>query len=97
MIDEWLQQDNYRASWIYHQIQNLGYASSYDTVKNHVRKVKERYRHQAFNRLETVPGLQGQMDWADFQVTEPAGTTTVYLFLLVLGFSRAMYAELVPS
>ena len=97
LIDEWLQQDNYRASWIYHQIQNLGYAGSYDTVKNHVRKVKARYRHQAFIRFETVPGLQGQMDWADFQVTEPAGTTTVYLFLLVLGFSRAMYAELVPS
>jgi hypothetical protein len=37
------------------------------------------------------------MDWADFQVAEPSGTTTVYLFLLVLGFCRAMYAELVPS
>ncbi|MEJ2157720.1 MAG: IS21 family transposase [Desulfobacteraceae bacterium] len=97
LIDEWLSQDNYRASWIYHQIQNLGYPGGYDTVKNHVRKVKKRYQRKAFIRFETVPGLQGQMDWADFQVTAPAGKiTTLYLFLLVLGFSRAMYAELVP-
>jgi transposase len=97
LIDEWLGQDNYRASWIYHQIKNLGYAGGYDTVKHHVRKIKERYRRKAFIRFETVPGLQGQMDWADFQVAEQAGTTTLYLFLLVLGFSRAMYAELVPN
>jgi transposase len=37
------------------------------------------------------------MDWADFQVVASAGTTTLYLFLLVLGFCRDMYAELVPS
>jgi transposase len=97
LIDEWLAQDNYRASWIYHQIKNLGYAGGYDTVKNHVRKVKANNQRKAFIRFETVPGLQGQMDWADFQVTEPAGTSMLYLFLLVLGFSRAMYAELVPS
>jgi transposase len=97
LIDEWLSQDNYRASWIYHQIKNLGYEGGYDTVKHHVRKVKERYRRKAFIRFETVPGLQGQMDWAYFQVVEPAGTTTLYLFLLVLGFCRAMYAELVPA
>ncbi|MFX0195295.1 MAG: IS21 family transposase [Candidatus Hodarchaeota archaeon] len=97
LIDEGLAQDNYRASWIYHQITNLGYEGVYDTVKNHVRRVKKRYQNKAFTRFTTVPGLQGQMDWADFQVAEPSGTTTVYLFLLVLGFSRAMYAELVPN
>jgi transposase len=97
LIDEWLAQDNYRASWIYHQIKNLGYAGGYDTVKNHVRNVKERYQRKAFIRFETVPGLQGQMDWADFQIADGAGTCTLYLFLFVLGFSRAMYAELVPS
>ena len=97
MIDQWLELDNYRASWIFHQIRNLGYSGGYDTVKHHVRKVKERFRRKAFIRFETVPGLQGQMDWADFQINNPDGSATaLYLFLLVLGFSRAMYAELVP-
>ena len=62
LIDEWLVQDNYRASWIFHQIKNLGYEGGYDTVKNHVRQVKKRYQKKAFIRFETVPGLQGQMD-----------------------------------
>jgi transposase len=97
IIEEWLQQDNYRASWIYHQIKHLGYGGGYDTVKNYVRKVKMRYQRKAFIRFETVPGLQGQMDWADFQVVNEADTITLYLFIFVLGFSRAMYAELVPA
>lgn len=96
LIDQWLEQDNYRGTWIYNQIKNLGYAGGYDTVKNHVRKIKERNQRKAFIRFETVPGLQGQMDWADFQVADGADTSTVYLFLFVLGFSRAMYAEFVP-
>ena len=61
LIDQWLEQDNFRASWIFHQIKNLGYGGGYDTVKNHVRKVKARYQHKAYLRFETVPGLQGQM------------------------------------
>ena len=36
------------------------------------------------------------MDWADFKITEPSGrTSTVYLFLMQLGYSRAMYGEFV--
>jgi hypothetical protein len=36
------------------------------------------------------------MDWGDFQVQEPDGQTShVSVFVLVLGFSRAMYAEFV--
>jgi transposase len=97
LIDQWLEQDNYRGTWIYNQIKKLGYAGGYDTVKHYVRKVKERNQRKAFIRFETVPGLQGQMDWADFQVVDGASTRTLYLFLFVLGFSRAMYAELVSS
>ena len=96
LIDQWLEKDNYRGIWIYNQIKNLGYAGGYDTVKNHVRKVKERNQRKAFIRFETVPGLQGQMDWADFQIVDGANTDTVYLFLFVLGFSRAMYGKLIP-
>jgi len=95
LIHEWLTQDNYRATWIYHQIKNLGYPGGYDTVKNHVHSVKEKNQRKAFIRFETVPGLQGQMDWADFKVADAAGDIILYLFIFVLGFSRAMYAELV--
>lgn len=95
LIEDWLAQDNYRGTWIFTKIKQLGYRGSYDTLKPYVRKIKDRERRQAYLRFETVPGLQAQMDWADFQVLEPRGAgLTLYLFLLVLGFSRAMYAEL---
>jgi transposase len=36
------------------------------------------------------------VDWADFKITEPSGrTSTVYLFLMLLGYCRAMYVEFV--
>jgi transposase len=96
VIDDFLKEDDYRATWIYDRIKQLGYTGGYDTVKNHVRKVKQQQQRQAYIRFETVPGLQGQMDWADFQVADLlGGIFTVYLFILVLGFSRPMYAELV--
>jgi transposase len=99
IISDWLEQDDYRATWIYQRIRALGYGGGYDTVKHHVRKIKEANRRKAYIRYETVPGLQAQVDWADFQVADLTGAAvrTVYLFLMVLGFSRAMYAELVTS
>ena len=96
VIDDFLEEDDYRATWIYQRIKQLGYAGGYDTVKLHVRKVKKKLRRQAFIRFETIPGLQGQMDWADFKVADlHGGSFRVYLFVLVLGFSRAMFAMFV--
>lgn len=96
VIEDFLEEDDYRATWIYKRIRQLGYKGGYDTVKLHVRKVKQKRRRQAYIRFETIPGLQGQMDWADFQVADHhGGSFTVYLFVLVLGFSRAMFAMFV--
>jgi len=76
----------------------MGYTGGYDTVKTFVRSIKSRLQRQAFIRFETIPGLQGQVDWADFQVIQPTGQVlTYYLFIMVLGFSRAIYAELVKT
>jgi transposase len=97
IIQDWLSQDNYRGSWIHDRLVRMGYGGSYDTVKNYVRQIKEGMSRLAYLRFETAAGEQAQVDWADFQVTEPSGTSsTVYLFAFVLGYSRAMYAELVP-
>jgi transposase len=96
IIQDWLNQDNFRASWIFHRLKSMGYTGGYDTVKNFVRPLKEQQVRIAYIRFETMPGLQAQVDWADFQIREPNGTTsTVYLFILLLGYCRAMYAEFV--
>jgi len=96
VIDDFLKEDDYRATWIYQRLKQLGYAGGYDTVKLHVGKMKKKLQRQAYIRFETIPGLQGQMDWADFQVVDFHGDSfTVYLFIMVLGFSRAMFAMFV--
>jgi len=94
IILDWLSQDDYRASWVYDRIKQIGYVGSYETVKKFIRPIKEQQARIAYARFETMPGLQAQVDWADFQIAEPNGKTSmVYLFILVLGYCRAIYAE----
>jgi transposase len=96
IILDWLSQDDYRASWVFDRIKQIGYGGSYETVKKFIRPIKEQQARIAYARFETMPGLQAQVDWADFQIAEPNGKTSmVYLFILVLGYCRAIYAEFV--
>lgn len=93
MIREWLDQDNFRATWIFDKIKGLGYTGKYDTVRYFVRDVKQQKSRQAYIRFETEPGRQAQMDWADFKIIESDGKGWfVYLFAMVLGFSRTLFA-----
>lgn len=95
-IQDYLNQDDYQATWLFDRLKRMGYPGSYDTVKIYVRSLKEQKTRLAYARFETEPGLQAQVDWGDFQVQEPNGETTkVYAFVLLLGYSRAMYVEFV--
>jgi len=95
-IRDFLENDDYQATWIHDRLRNLGYDGSYETVKIFVREVKEQNTRLAYIRFETEPGLQGQVDFGDFQVREPdSSTTTLHAFELLLGFSRGMYVEYV--
>jgi transposase len=95
-IDDYLQLDNYQATWLWDRLKLMGYKGSYETLKNYVRSVKEQKSRLAYIRFETQPGLQAQCDWGDFQIEEADGkVSTVHAFVLVLGFSRAMYVEFV--
>ena len=49
-------------------------------------------------RFETPPGQQAQCDFGELGFHEVCGTRTrIYLFVMVLGFSRYMYAEAVTD
>ncbi len=95
-IQDYLSEDSYSATWLWDRLQKMGYAGSYATVLRYVQKIKERTTRLAYLRFETEPGHQAQVDWGDFQVTEPSGrTSTVYMFVMVLGYSRQMWAGFV--
>jgi transposase len=96
MIDAYLEEDNYQASWIFDKLTRMGYKGGYTTVKDAVRAIKGEKRRIAYIRFETEPAFQAQVDWGDFQISEPDGTTrTLFAFVMVLGYSRAMYVEFV--
>ena len=47
-------------------------------------------------RFETEPGMQAQVDFGEFKVEGPGGSSKkLYLFSMILGYSRRIYAELV--
>jgi transposase len=98
IIRDFLEQDDYKATWIHDRLKHMGYTGSYDTIKVFVRKIKEQQARLAYARFETEPGLQAQVDWGDFQIREPDGkSSTVYAFVMVLGYSRAMHVEFVDN
>lgn len=97
-IDDLLAEDDYQATWILDRLKKMGYTGSYETVRDYVRSVKKRRSRLAYARFETEPGLQAQVDWGDYQIQNQDGSTsTKYMFLMILGYSRAMYIEFVEQ
>lgn len=96
IVKDYLEHDDYQATWVLDRLKRIGYTGSYDTLKVYVRTIKEQKTRLAYARFETDPGLQAQVDWGDFRIQEPQGkASTIYAFIMVLGYSRALYVEFV--
>lgn len=93
----WLRDDpEYRATWIYDRLCNMGFTGSYEIVKRKVHEVKAEKQRVAYMRFETEPGFQAQVDFGAFQVENADGSIrTFYLFSMILGYSRKIYGELI--
>jgi transposase len=96
-IEAWLEEDmDYTAAWIYDRLARMGFAGSYEIVKRRVRELKQRRGQIAYLRFETEPGWQAQVDFGEFQVENPDGSIEkLYLFSMILGYSRDIYAEFI--
>jgi len=96
-IKAWIEEDSdYRASWIYDRLANMGFAGSYEIVKRRVHQIKEDYHKVAYMRFETEPGYQAQVDFGEFQVAKADGSVTkLFLFSMILGYSSKMHTELI--
>jgi len=96
-ILHWLESDlEYRATWIYDRLTSMGFAGSYEIVKRKVHEIKAEKKRVAYMRFETEPGYQAQVDFGTFQVENADGSIrTLYLFSMILGYSRKIYGELI--
>jgi transposase len=95
-IKVWLQDDEgVTAQWIFNRLVPLGYPGGYERVKVYCRSLREEMSRIAYIRFETEPAMQAQVDFAEFMVLRTDGTERkYYLFVMVLGYSRMLYAEL---
>lgn len=73
-----------------------GYAGSLRTLRRYLRRARPAPRHEVFLRLSPLIGEQAQVDWAHVGYLDvPGGRRPLYAFVLVLAYSRALWAELV--
>ncbi len=80
------------------ELRELGYVGGYTAVTDFLRDVRPRPAPGFEVRFETAPGEQGQVDFAQFQVVfadEPTTPRIVWLFSMVLGYSRLIWARFV--
>ena len=83
-----------RSTRLFEMARTRGYAGGVAQVRRWVRQVRPTPRAEAFLRLETLPGEQGQVDWGYFGKLKIGGAERVLsCFVLVLSFSRAMFAR----
>lgn len=84
------------ATSIFNLIVEKGYTGSLSLVTKYVKEKKEDYSKKATIRVETTPGLQGQVDWKEsFTLVSKSGEKyTINIFLFVLSYSKFKYIEL---
>jgi hypothetical protein len=67
-------------------------------VRDYARTIKKEIVRRITERFETLPGHQAQIDWGECGTIEVGGERRkLYVFVLVLGFSRMMYARFTTS
>ena len=83
---------------LWREIKERGFVGGYSTVRDCVRDLRPPRRAGFAVRFETPPGEQAQVDFARFEVEfadEPGAKRIVWLFSMVLGYSRLIWARFV--
>lgn len=85
-----------RSTRLYDMIHERGYAGGVRTLRRLIARIRPTPRAEVFLRLQLLPGEQAQIDWAHVgTIPVPGGERPLWVFLIVLAYSRALWAELV--
>jgi transposase len=83
---------------LWRELKERGYKGGYTAVTDFLRELRPPQSNGFEVRFETPPGKQAQVDFAQFDVEfadEPGVRRVVWLFSMVLGFSRLIWARFV--
>jgi transposase len=80
------------ASRLYAMVVERGYRGSADHFRHLVSLHRPRRKAEAYLRLRTLPGEQGQVDWAHFgRIRIGRAVRSLMAFVMVLSYSRRIY------
>lgn len=83
-----------RATRLHEMLRDRGYAGSVVQLRRYIQTIRPTARAEAYLRLQTLPGEQAQVDWGHFgKIRVGKALRPLSLFVLVLSWSRAMYAR----
>jgi transposase len=84
-----------RATALFDMLRARGFNGSVRTVRLHVARLRPRQHREAFLRTTAFIGEQSQIDWAFVGNVEVDGTKrAMWMFVIVLSWSRASWAEM---
>ena len=82
-----------RATRIFEMLVSRGYEGSVRQTRRAVKRLRPGPQAEAYLRLKTLPGEQGQVDWASFgHVTVGRAKRALSAFVMTLSWSRGMDA-----
>ena len=86
------QHPDLRASRLFHMVKERGYDGRPDHFRSIIARLRPGRPAEAFLRLRTLPGEQGQVDWAHFgQVQVGRARRKLYGFVIVCSWSRRIF------
>jgi transposase len=73
-----------------------GYEGAARTLRDYIRPLRPQSPREVYLRLEALIAEQAQVDWAHVgKVSVPGGERAIWLFVIVLSWSRALWGEFV--
>jgi transposase len=86
------------ASRLFGIVQELGYPGQPDHFRSIVAQVRPKKQAEAYLRLVTLPGEQGQVDWGHFGTLQVGrASRPLYAFVMVLSYSRQLFCKRQPE
>lgn len=85
-----------RATRLYDMLRERGYKGAVRTLRTYVAPIRPAPRREVYLRTEPLVGEQAQIDWAHAgTIPMPGGERALWLFVMVLSYSRALWGEFV--
>ncbi|MBA1445472.1 MAG: IS21 family transposase [Gammaproteobacteria bacterium] len=86
------------ASRLYEMVRERGYPGGPDHFRHQVACYRPRPQPEAFLRLKTLPGEEGQVDWGHFgKITIGSAQHALMAFVMVLSYSRRIFLRFYPD